>query len=110
MDPQLYPNPQVFDGYRHEKIRAAIKSDPAATGRTQWASANLDNMAFGYGRHACPGRFFAGYEVKLIMVHLLETHDFKYIIEQRERPPNFKAGTQLIPNHDTKLLLRRRQV
>ena len=109
MDPDLYPNPEVFDGWRHEKIHAAATNDPAAAGRAQWASANLENMAFGYGRHACPGRFFAGYEIKLIMAHFLTAYDFEYVKEQEGRPENFKAETQLIPSHDAKILMRRRQ-
>lgn len=28
-------------------------------------------MGFGYGRHACPGRFFAAAEIKLLLARLL---------------------------------------
>ncbi|KAF2492607.1 putative cytochrome P450 [Lophium mytilinum] len=109
MDPDLYPDPEVFDGYRHEKVRAAVVNDPSAVGRTQWAAANLENMAFGYGRHACPGRFFASHEVKMIMVHLLMTYDFKYVAGQKGRPANVMAEEQMVPNHDTKIQMRRKR-
>lgn len=109
MDPDLYENPEVFDGFRHEKLRAKAENDASAAGRTFWASANLDNMAFGYGRHACPGRFFAGNEVKMIMVYFLTNYDFKYQDTQKGRPENFRAETQLIPNHETEILVRRKK-
>lgn len=108
MNREVYSNPETFDGLRHEKMLEAVERDPSAAGRTKWASANLDNMAFGYGRHACPGRFFADYEIKLIMAHLLNTYDFEYVKEQKERPANLNAETQMIPNHQAKIRMRRR--
>jgi cytochrome P450 len=109
MDPELYHDPEVFDGYRHEKMLEDAADDPIAAGRTKWASANLENMAFGYGRHACPGRFFADYEIKLIMGHLLATYDFEYAAGQKGRPLNLNAEIQMIPNHDVKVRMRRRR-
>lgn len=109
MNPDLYPDPQMFDAWRHEKMLRAVEKDPAAAGRTKFASANLDNMAFGYGKHACPGRWFADYEIKLIMAHLLMTYDFKYCKDQKVRPPNLNAEIQMIPNRDVKFRMRKRQ-
>ncbi|PVI03624.1 putative cytochrome P450 [Periconia macrospinosa] len=109
MDPNLFPDPEKFDGFRHEKMLNAVAPDPAAAGRTKWASANLDNMAFGYGRHACPGRFFADYEIKLILVHLLMTYDFKSPPGQEARPQNMNVEIQMVPNHEAKIAMRRRR-
>ena len=36
-----------------------------------------DSLEFGYGKHACPGRFFAVNEIKLILANLLLRFDFK---------------------------------
>jgi cytochrome P450 len=109
MDPSLYPSPSTFDGFRHSNLLESISHDPAAVGKTKWASANLESMAFGYGRHACPGRFFADYEIKLIMVHLLMTYDIERGVGQKGRPENFMAEAQMIPNHDAKVRMRRRR-
>jgi cytochrome P450 len=109
MDPNLYPEPSKFDGWRHEKILDAVSNDPAAAGKIKWASANLESMAFGYGRYACPGRLFADYEIKLIMVHLLMTYDIERPPKQKGRPENFMAEAQMIPNHDAKVRMRRRR-
>ncbi len=34
-------------------------------------------MPFGFGRHACPGRFFAANEIKLVLAQLLLNYDMK---------------------------------
>jgi hypothetical protein len=34
-----------------------------------------DNINFGHGRHACPGRFFAAGMVKIILMEILRRYD-----------------------------------
>ncbi len=41
----------------------------------QFVSVTKENMAFGFGRHACPGRFFAANEIKHILAQLLLNYD-----------------------------------
>jgi cytochrome P450 len=108
MDPDLFDEPERFDGYRFSNIRATA-SDAQTAGRAQWAASNLESMAFGYGRHACPGRFFAGHEIKQIMIHLLLNYDFRFVEGTTHRPENLRVETQLIPNHETKIELRARR-
>ncbi|KAI0179442.1 putative cytochrome P450 [Hypoxylon sp. FL1284] len=102
MDPDLYPDPEKFDGLRF--VKAAEKG----VSRDQYAASNHRSMAFGYGRHACPGRFFASNEIKLIMAYLLLNYDFKFPAAGTDRPVSEAAETQLIPNHDATICLRRR--
>ena len=108
MDPDLFPNPKIFHGLRFSDLESA-SGEIESNGRLQWAASNLTNMAFGYGRHACPGRAFAGFEIKQIMVHLLMNYDFKFGEAVESRPENTKIETQMIPNRTTQLLLRRRK-
>lgn len=105
MDPEKYPDPETFDGFRFAKLRSS--SDPN-TARLQYAASNLDSMAFGYGRHACPGRVFASNEIKMIMVHLLMNYDFKFPDGITERPESFATETQCLPNHTAKVCLKGR--
>lgn len=56
MDPELYgKDASTFDGFRFSKLRSSSPDDPRAA-RMIYAASNLESMAFGYGRHACPGR------------------------------------------------------
>ena len=107
MDPAIYPNPTIFDGFRFDKLRDSYSTNPDTIGCLQWAAANLDNMAFGYGRHACPGRFFASNEIKMILAEILMRYEFKFREKGERRPLNLEVETQLIPNQEAEILLRR---
>ncbi|KAI1818685.1 putative cytochrome P450 [Poronia punctata] len=105
MDPEIYPEPEKFDGFRFEKERAK-KGENA--GRQVYAASNHDSMAFGYGRHACPGRFFASNEIKAIMGYLLLNYDMKFAPGQT-RPKSLLFETQNLPDHEATVLFRRRK-
>ena len=58
-DPAIYEDPLKFDGFRFIKMR-----DRAVLGGHTGKCYDVDTVnsefiAFGQGRHACPGRFFA---------------------------------------------------
>ncbi|KAA8909879.1 putative cytochrome P450 [Sphaerosporella brunnea] len=104
MDSTLYPDPEKFDGFRFHRLKS---HDPIAASRQVYAASNLASMSFGYGRHACPGRFFASNEIKAIMVYLLLNYDFKFP-EGQQRPPSLVVETQYLPNHAATVLMRKR--
>ncbi|EKG13641.1 Cytochrome P450 [Macrophomina phaseolina MS6] len=104
MDPELYPDPETFDPWRFSKLR---ESDPAMEGKAQYVSSNSASLAFGYGQHACPGRFFAAQEIKAIMVYLLNNYDMKFLPGQ-SRPPSLQFETQFMPDPQAKVLFKRR--
>lgn len=52
MDPNLYHNPETFDGFRFSNLR---QQDTSMEGKAQYVASNPNSMAFGFGRHACPG-------------------------------------------------------
>ncbi len=64
---------QTFNPRRFLDLR---KSSPGSD-QYQFASASKDMMAFGFGHSTCPGRFFAGNEIKLILANLVQNYDFK---------------------------------
>ncbi|KAI0146311.1 cytochrome P450 monooxygenase [Xylariaceae sp. FL1272] len=105
MDPNIYPNPDKFDGFRFAKLR---QEDPTMEGKGQYVASNPNSMAFGYGRHACPGRFFAAQEIKSIMVYILENYDMKFQ-EGQKRPQSLQVETQYLPDHSATVLFRRRK-
>ncbi|KAJ6594338.1 cytochrome P450 [Mycena capillaripes] len=72
-DEASYVNAGMFDPFRFSRMR-----EEAGEGiKHQMFTPNLDFLFFGLGCHACPGRFFAVNELKLLMTHLLITYDFK---------------------------------
>ena len=77
-DPEYYSDgepPDVFDGFRFYKLRQAGGATEHA--RNQFVTTNEQNLMFGYGPRACPGRFFAAAEIKMLLAKLLLNFDFK---------------------------------
>jgi cytochrome P450 len=54
---------------------ADVRSIPGQENNHQFVTADANNPSFGYGRHACPGRFFASNEIKVLVVELLRRYD-----------------------------------
>ncbi|KAI1659919.1 ent-kaurene oxidase [Daldinia decipiens] len=136
VDPRYYPDPEVFDGLRFWKLRqhqhsssssSSSFSSPAsstttlptstttttdelsanANGRWQFTSIGDTAMNFGLGKHACPGRFFAGCEIKMVLAYLLLHYDIKLRDGEGRPAPNMFMMTKS-PSMTAEVLFRRR--
>ncbi|EEQ85057.1 cytochrome P450 [Blastomyces dermatitidis ER-3] len=99
-DPDVFDDPMKFNPWRfaerrerHAKVVGGRGSDQHASDRiiaandtrTTTAAAagaietftvtSANNLVFGHGRHACPGRFIAEAEIKMLLVTLLMNYD-----------------------------------
>lgn len=90
-DPAHYENPDEFDGYRHYRLR---QQGGFAGEKHQWISTNQATLSFGYGKHSCPGRFFATIEIKLIFAFIMLNYDLA-MPEGQERPRNIVKGERV---------------
>ena len=104
-DPQLWKDPENFDGFRFEKLRQVAGNE----NRYQFVTTGINSMQFGHGKHACPGRFFAANEIKLILVRLITDYDVK-LPEGEGRPKNIEAFSGVRPDHEKAILMKRRVV
>lgn len=89
-DPSLFPDPDEFKGFRFvvgEKVPE----------REQFVAITPSNLLFGYGRHACPGRFFAANELKMIVARILLDYDVRNTMAGTERYRNLEFGTTVRP-------------
>lgn len=68
------------------------------------------NMHFGYGRQACPGRFYATNSIKAILCRFLMEYDFKFEKDSKRRPSNVTNGDHIMPNMKTRVLIKERGV
>ncbi|TFY80430.1 hypothetical protein EWM64_g3585 [Hericium alpestre] len=83
LDEAYYLDPDEFDGYRFSKLREQAvgkdqsnNSDETEQGQDEdWrhrlTGTGSGYLAFGGGRHVCPGRFFASLELKCMMAYIL---------------------------------------
>ncbi|CAF9919928.1 MAG: hypothetical protein ALECFALPRED_001376 [Alectoria fallacina] len=104
-DPEIYPNPETFDGLRFYKLRHA---SPENVNKFQLTSLTGNQMQFGAGRHACPGRAIAGHQVKLILAHLLEKYELK-LKDGEGRPKPILFQTNQFPNPQGEILFKDRK-
>lgn len=100
----IYEDPTRFDGFRFVKLREnrtminAKHFDVTTTGP--------EFLGFGTGVHACPGRFFAANEMKLLLAHMVLNYDIKSE-NHRVKPLNRHFKASYYPDPATKLLLRK---
>ncbi|KAJ7086278.1 cytochrome P450 [Mycena epipterygia] len=107
-DSTNYDNPEVFDGFRFSREREAQEKDAGeSVFKHNMVSTSADHLAFGFGKHSCPGRFFAAAELKLIMAYILINYEVK---AQKEgvRPPDFSFGLGRGPSMTGKIWIRKR--
>ncbi|KAF2735353.1 cytochrome P450 [Polyplosphaeria fusca] len=75
MDPNLVENPETFDGFRAHRKRMELR--PGEVFRHSMVTTDKDHLYFGHGKQACPGRFFAANEIKMILIWFLLEFDFR---------------------------------
>lgn len=108
-DPALYPEPERYNPYRFFNLRAGKTVDPldyANKEQYQFISVTKENTAFGYGRHACPGRFLASNEIKLILARILLDYDIKLPPGVTGRYPNIVRGSSTSPDMTKEIMVR----
>jgi cytochrome P450 len=91
-DPMRYYNLRQLDGQRHLH---------------QFVTTEKDILNFGHGKYACPGRFFAALEIKIILVRLIMDYDWK-LPEGQGRPANLHAHEFIFPNQKGVLYMKAR--
>lgn len=105
-DESIYAHHETFDALRFYRIR---KEAEAALGGTmspddaaaeaaagnQFASVTETSLAFGYGRNACPGRFLAANEIKMILATALLEYDVAMPPGCDGRYENLNFGSQV---------------
>ncbi|KAI9465946.1 cytochrome P450 [Lactarius psammicola] len=104
-DGEIFPNPEEFDGFRFAKLR---ERNGGAVAGLQALSASTDNLTFGYGRHACPGRFFAVNEIKALLAHVVVTYDIKFE-EGKQAPRCLNIGLMRIPGNANAMFKKRQR-
>ncbi|KAL6713726.1 hypothetical protein ACLMJK_008218 [Lecanora helva] len=114
-DERFYSNPEHYEPFRFVerlKPKEAAPDDEKnqsslfPSGKPQGLSTASDTyLAFGYGRHSCPGRWFVAFQLKLLLAYIIKYYDFEPL---KNRPPYSIFGDSIIPFTGTVLKVKRR--
>ncbi|KAF8973584.1 cytochrome P450 monooxygenase [Flammula alnicola] len=115
LDASFYssPPPDTFDGFRFSDLHEHYHGDDSILHRDgnggvrfHLTTATTEYLAWGYGRHACPGRFFAAVLLKMMLAHVLLHYDVRF--EDGMRPTDVVVGMNCLPDPHAKVLVRKR--
>ena len=111
-NPASYKPPSEFDGFRFYNLRNMEGKE----NKHQFVATSSDSLNFGHGLHACPGRFFASNEIKVVMVELLRHWDFRLkgdvecVGGADKRPPSMWKDLRCTPNMEAEIEFKKRRV
>ncbi|KAI0477527.1 putative cytochrome P450 [Xylariaceae sp. FL0804] len=106
-------DPHAFDGFRFHRLRGLLGDDADAARGLRFASPSLDSLQFGLGPDACPGRFFAAAQIKIVLAHVLRCYDVALALKGDGtptavgRPKNLMFEVNVLPDPDVEVLFRR---
>ncbi|RYO81431.1 hypothetical protein DL766_004710 [Monosporascus sp. MC13-8B] len=101
-DEEVFPEANTFNPRRFLELR----SQPGQEKKWQLVTTSPHHLAFGYGDHACPGRFLAANEIKIALVYFLMNYDWKFT---GKTPQDFRmVGSLSMADANAKVLFRRR--
>lgn len=102
-DEKLYEKPNKFDPYRFLKKRQT----PGQGTHAHLVTPSPGHLGWGLGNHACPGRFFAANEIKILLCYVILRYDFK--IAEGSVPEFRRHGFALHADTTAKISIRRRR-
>ncbi|KAM5541007.1 hypothetical protein V8D89_005318 [Ganoderma adspersum] len=105
-DEAVLKNADTFDPFRYARMRSATDDGGL---KYQFTSTSPEYIAWGYGLQACPGRYFASYELKATLAHIILEYDLK-LGGSGVRPADvsFGYGMNAVPAPDGCVLFRKR--
>ncbi|RPA73068.1 cytochrome P450 [Ascobolus immersus RN42] len=104
-----FDNPHEFDPFRFEKMR----SQPGQELKHQLALPEEGYYSFGGpGKHACPGRYYAATEIKVLVGYIISNFRFRIShdsITDPEKQKNNFLSFSCLPNFNDGLEFQRRE-
>ncbi|KIJ13842.1 hypothetical protein PAXINDRAFT_80222 [Paxillus involutus ATCC 200175] len=103
LDNEIYENAGTFDPFRFANMR----EEEGEGIKHSYVSTTSEYLAFGHGKHACPGRFFSGTELKAMLAHVVLSYDIK-LEDNTTRPCNLHVGIHIVAHPTAKVMFRKR--
>ncbi|PPR01224.1 hypothetical protein CVT26_015299 [Gymnopilus dilepis] len=94
-DARYHDHPTEFQGFRF--VEQTNEQEGLKGEKSSMVSLSHDFLAWGLGKHACPGRFFASHNLKLALAHILLDYDVEFAVDAKPRHIWFQAVCLLGP-------------
>ncbi|KAK7444196.1 hypothetical protein Landi51_08747 [Colletotrichum acutatum] len=104
-DASIYPDPHKFDGMRSYRQR----QKEGMAHKHSFVSVTRTELGWGFGRHACPGRFLSDVEIKLMFAEFLLNYEIKNL-DGQPRSKNVEFGVNVLPDPEHQVLIRARKI
>ncbi|KAI0148061.1 cytochrome P450 [Hypoxylon sp. NC0597] len=108
LDPEYYEDPERFDAFRFSRAFEGLDEaglQARARERELVVTPTLSFLPLGYGRHACPGRWFAAQTMKQALAYIVLNYD----VELVGKPISRKALVNtMVPPVGAKIKIRRK--
>ena len=99
------PNPEVFDGMRWHNMRLEEGKENMYSS----VQTSSDHLVYGMGNQACPGRFFAAHEARVVTSRIIMNYDFKLVEEPKNGHPMAHAdGVMTTVDPNVKFMFKKR--
>lgn len=100
--------PHEFDGFRFYRLRKMAGKEK----KHLFVTVSPESLTWGYGNHACPGRFFADNELKVILIELLRKWDFRVADPAKTNSKALRTTRELfsVAPKSAEIELRRRNI
>lgn len=101
-----------FDGLRYYNLSRL----PGNANRHYFVTTSPQSLAFGHGKHSCPGRFFSNNEIKVILIELIRNWEIRFPDDVKSeggewrRPKNKYSGVESSPDMNANIEIRRRKI
>lgn len=92
-DETIFPESETYKGRRFLEMRELSGQE----NKWQFVTTSPEHLSFGHGKHACPGRFFASNEIKVILCHMLLKYDWKAPVDGLKADRSFGQETEADP-------------
>lgn len=104
-DNDFYTDANTYKPFRFAERRKDEDVEYVKRARQAAPTTNAEFLPFGHGKHACPGRFFAVGQLKLILGYMVMNYDIEML---DKRPSDIFIGVAKLPPLTSKIRIRRR--
>jgi cytochrome P450 len=105
VDEEFFPDPLKFKPFRYSDMR-----ENGEGAGVSFVALGEKFLPFGYGRHACPGRFLLDFELKMILSYMLTNYDVELAPEHNGvRPESKWVAEAIMPPFEGKIRIKRRR-